>query len=146
MRLRPARPRGAARTAAVAAVLVAGCGGSSGDLMAIERTGPGTLGATQRIVVTGDGRGRCGAAGPVRPIASGAVIEARELERELGPLAERAAAYEGSPGRDRFVARTRAGTVRWTSGVARLPRVLPRAELFYVGTHRELCRARRPGA
>ena len=117
-----------------------GCVGAARDLMAIERTGPGTGGATERIVITGDGRGRCGAAGPSRPLASETVIEARALERALEPLAERAAAYPGpAGGRDRLVARTRAGTVRWVGARPGVPRVLARIELLAVRARRALC-------
>lgn len=137
---RPATGRGAAAAATLA--LAAGCGGTAGDLMAVERAGPPPTGATQRIVVTGDGRARCGARGPLRQLHSATVIEARALERDLGPLAERAASYAGPAGRPRLVARTRAGTVRWVEGAPRLPPVLARTDRFALRVGRALCRPR----
>ena len=144
MTCRPATGRGAGGAAAVAAALAlaAGCGGTAGDLMAVERTGPAPGVASQRIVVTGDGRGRCGARGPLRQLESATVIEARALERDLGPLAERAAGYAGPAGRARLVARTRAGTVRWVEGAPRLPPVLARTDLFALRVGRVLCARR----
>lgn len=138
MSARPARAAAAALSPV--ALLLSGCGGAAGDLMAIERAAPGTRGGPQRIVITGDGRGRCGAGGPARQLASATVIEARAIERELAPLAERAADYTGpAPRGDRFVARSRAGTVRWVGRSPRLPRVLPRAELLHLRVRRALC-------
>lgn len=125
--------------AAVAATLLAACGGSAGDLLAIEVSG-GFDGQTVRLTVTDDGRARCGD-GELRPISSERLIEARDVERELEDLAEEGARFSGDGGaeRRRYVARTHAGTVRWSEGAPALPEVLPRAALLAERLEEELC-------
>lgn len=131
--------RGAAIALAVAlAIVSAGCGGEAGDLLAVETSG-GFEGDAVRLTVTSDGRGRCDA-GELRPLPSERVIDAREIERELTPLAEDGASF-GEPSADRrgFVARMRAGTVRWAEGEPGLPPILPRTVLLARELERELC-------
>lgn len=130
-------------TTAVAAALMAlvtltGCGGSAGDLIAIEVSG-GLAGEAVRLTVTADGRGRCGE-GELRRLPSERLIEARAVERELAGLAEDGPSF-GEPGGDRreYVARTRAGTVRWIEGSLGLPPVLPRTVLLERALERDLC-------
>lgn len=124
----------------VLALLLAGCGGTSGDLMAIEVSGGEGQGRTLDIVVANDGRGTCNG-GRERPIPSDVVIEARELERELADLAEEGATYEASGDDQReYVVRTKAGTVRWSEGELGLPEVLPRTQLLALKLDRLLCR------
>lgn len=126
---------------ATAAGLLAGCGGESGDLMAIDVSGGvaadrGPL----AIVVTGDGRGHCND-GPRESIPSELVIEARELERELDDLAQDGASFEGQDAdRASYVLRIKAGTVRWTEGAPGLPKELARAQLYALALDRRLCR------
>ena len=118
---------------AAALALLAACGGSAGDLLAIEVSG-GSQARARTLVVTGDGLGGCGR-GARRPIPSERLIEARAVERDLGELAERGASFaDGGTGAGRrsYVARSRAGTVRWTEGAPGLPAVLPRAALLAV--------------
>ena len=124
--------------AVVLATVFAGCGGEAGDLLAVEISG-GFEGDTVRLTVTSDGRGRCDTS-ELRPLPSDRVIEAREVERELTPLAEEGASF-GDPGADRrgFVARTRAGTVRWVEGERGLPPILPQTVLLARELQRELC-------
>lgn len=122
----------------VLACALAGCGGSAGDLLAIEVSG-GFEDRTVRLTVTSDGRGRCGA-GELRRLTSDRVIEAREVERELEAFAEDGASFGEAIGdRRSYVARTRAGTVRWSEGEPRLPEVLPQAVLLARQLERELC-------
>jgi hypothetical protein len=120
------------------ACALAGCGGSAGDLLAIEVSG-GFEDRTVRLTVTSDGRGRCGTE-ELRGLTSGRVIEAREVERELEALAEEGASFGGGEGdRRSYVARTRAGTVRWSEGEPGLPAVLPQAALLARQLESELC-------
>lgn len=118
--------------------LLAGCGGSPGDLLAVDSSG-GPAGREQRLVIRSDGEGRCNG-GPSKDIGSDALIDARDLERDLAELAERAASYEGDA-RDatNYVARTKDGTVRWEEGADGLPEVLARVQLFALRQGRELC-------
>jgi hypothetical protein len=125
---------------AAAALLAAGCGGEAGDLMAIEVTGGPTRDRPLDIVVAGDGRGSCNDRAS-ETLPSDLLIEARELERELGDLAEDGATL-GRADEDRraYVVRIKAGTVRWTEGTEDLPELLPRAQLLALRLDRLLCR------
>ena len=120
------------------AVALAGCGGSPGDLLSIDVSG-GPAKRKQAIVVGNDGRATCNG-GPSRDIGSEALIDAREIERELGDDAERAAVYESlSPDATKYVARTKDGTVRWDDRARGLPPVLSQIQLFALQQGRALC-------
>jgi hypothetical protein len=122
----------------LAAVVLAGCGGSPGDLIAIDVKG-GPAHRNQSIVVTDNGNASCNRR-PSKDIGSAALIDARELKRDLGDDAGRAAVYESArPGTTSYVARTKDGTVRWDDGVRGLPPVLSKAELFALQQGRKLC-------
>ena len=125
--------------ACTSVALLASCGGSAGDLLALEVSG-GFQSEPVRLVVTEDGRGRCGD-GALEPISSERLIEARDVERELEGLAEEGARFDGRESADgrRYVASTRAGTVRWSEGAAGLPEVLPRAALLAQQLQDDLC-------
>jgi hypothetical protein len=126
--------------ALLAAAALAGCGGSPGDLLAIDVHG-GAAARDQRIVIENNGNATCNG-GPSRDIGSDALIDAREIERDLKDDAARAAVYE--PGNSRgadYVARTKDGTVRWQEGARGLPEVLPRTQLFALQQGRVLCGA-----
>ena len=121
------------------AVAVAGCGGSPGDLIAIEVSG-GAANRDQRIVIRSDGRGSCND-GAAEDIGSDALIQAREIEREIAEHADRAAVFERGSPRDAtsYTARTKDGTVRWRERASGLPPVFPRAQLFALQQGRALC-------
>jgi hypothetical protein len=125
-------------TALAASSLVAGCGGTAGDLLSIRVEG-GPAGATHTVVVTGDGRGSCDR-GPLEPLPSARVIVAREIEREVVDLAKGARAFGSRPGARRYVLMTKDGVVRWSDGTPNLPAALPRAQLLALQLGRELCR------
>ncbi len=122
----------------VLAVALAGCGGSPGDLLAIDVSG-GPANRKQSIVVTDNGHATCnGGAG--KDIGSQALIDAREIERDLSADAERAAVYDSrSPEATRYVARVKDGTVRWDDLARGLPPVLAKAQLFALQQGRVLC-------
>ena len=117
---------------------LAGCGGAAGDLLAFEVSG-GFQGAKTTITVTGDGRGTCDR-GLMRPVDGPTLIEARELQRELAPLASAAREF-GAPGADQrqYVVRMREGSVRWPEGGEDLPPVLGRAVLLERALEQQLC-------
>ena len=132
--------RGAATAlATVAALAAAACGGSAGDLIALEISG-GFEGERVRLTVTQDGRGRCDD-GALVPIPSERLIEAREVERELAGLSGEGESFEAPSGPDRrsYVARTQSGTVSWTEGASGLPPVLPRAALLAQQLREDVC-------
>ena len=117
--------------------LLVGCGGTSGDLIAFEVTG-GRGPVTSRLVLTSDGRGRCGE-GDLRTISNDRLIEARAVERDLTDLATAGREFAGGD-EPRFVARTKVGIVRWGQGAEGLPETLPRAARLALLLERELCR------
>jgi hypothetical protein len=115
-----------------------GCGGSPGDLLSIDVSG-GPANRKQSIVVQDDGQAKCNG-GPSKDIGSQALIDAREIERELGDYAERAAVYEStSADATHYVARTKDGAVRWDDRARGLPGVLAKAQLFALQQGRVLC-------
>jgi hypothetical protein len=123
----------------IAAAALGGCGGSPGDLIAIEVTG-GAANREQQIVVRSDGHASCNG-GPTKDIGSDALIRAREIERDLADHAEQAAVYERGAPRDAitYAARTKDGTARWRERAQGLPPVFPRAQLFALQQGRALC-------
>jgi uncharacterized protein YceK len=127
-----------ALAAAAAAVVLAGCGTATEDLMAIERSYPVT-GVHVRIRVTNDSRGSCGA-GPLKPLPSQMLLDARGVKRALRPLARRGASFT-RPRADRssYAFRSFDGTVHWTEGAGGPP-ALARAALLELRLERRLCR------
>jgi hypothetical protein len=93
--------RRARRVAAVgcawvaAAAALAGCGGEAHDLFVVQRDGS-VPGASLALRVTDDGRASCNR-GPLVDITSAQLIDARELQRDLAPIAARRLAL--APGR-----------------------------------------------
>jgi hypothetical protein len=79
--------RAAAAGLAAAALLLAGCGSEAHDLFLVQRGGQ-VPGARLALRVTDDGRASCNR-GPLVDITSAQLIAARELQRDLEPLAKR---------------------------------------------------------
>ncbi len=119
-------------------VPLGGCGGTAGDLIAIEVSG-GFEPRAVEVTVTGDGRARCGR-GPLEPLPGELLLDARELERQLSPLAEDARSF-GEAGGDRraYNARMGAGAVRWVEGGPDLPPALGEAVVLQRALEREIC-------
>ena len=90
------RARAAAALAAVAALAIAGCGGEAHDLFLVQRAGS-IPGARLALRVTDDGRASCNRR-PLVDITSAQLIDAREIERDLEPLARRRFALRPGPG------------------------------------------------
>jgi hypothetical protein len=72
---------------ALAAPALAGCGTEGHDLFVVERAGT-IPGAGLQLRVTDDGRASCNRR-PLVDITSAQLIAAREIERDLEPLAKR---------------------------------------------------------
>ena len=131
--------RALAAAAVAVAVLVAGCGGSPGDLIELEQNVSGA--ARQNIVIQNNGEAACNK-GKEQDIGSKALLDARELERDLGDLADNAAVFEAPAGTQdvrSYVARMAKGTVRWQDNAPRLPPVLAKAQLMTLQLARKLC-------
>jgi hypothetical protein len=119
-------------------VLLAGCGGSPGDLIELEQD---VAGVRQNIVIEDNGEASCNRGKP-KDIGSKALLDARELTRDLGDLADRAAVFEAPSGEQdvrSYIARMKKGTVRWQDRAPRLPPVLAKAQLMTLQLARELC-------
>lgn len=126
------------RLACALALLLAGCGGSAGDLLSITVSG-GPSPARHTMVVTGDGRGSCDR-GTLQQLPGDRVIDARELEKDVGDLARRSATYPPArAGARHYTLRTKDGTVEWSEGSASLPPELPRAQLLALQLEHILC-------
>jgi hypothetical protein len=120
------------------AVALAGCGGAPGDLLAVDVNG-GPAKRRQAIVVTDNGHASCNGRAS-QDIGSDALIDAREITRDLGKDAERAAVYDSrSPEATRYVVRIKKGIVRWDDRARGLPSVLSKAQLFALQQGRRLC-------
>jgi hypothetical protein len=121
-----------------ATLLVSGCGGSAGDVLAIEVSG-GSLGAKQTLVVTADGRGSCDQ-GKLRGIANDQLLAAQAVARDAKTLAEAGSVYTASrAGARQYLLRLPQGNVQWTEGRPGIPGVLARAQLLALQLGRVLC-------
>jgi hypothetical protein len=91
------RPRAIAAVLAVAgAAVVGGCGSEAHDLFLVQRAGT-VPGAGLALRITDDGRASCNR-GPLVDITSGQLIDAREIARDLEPLALRGVSLGAQPG------------------------------------------------
>lgn len=125
---------------ALVAALPAGCGGSAGDLLAIEVSGGPAGTARQTMVVTEDGHASCNR-GPQHRITSKQLIDAREVEREATDLAGEGTDLQTTRrGARQYVLRIKEGTVRFTEGPG-LPPELAKAALFALRLGRAVCGA-----
>lgn len=88
--------RGAVVACAVAVAAPAGCGGQAADLFLVERNGD-VPGAKLALRVTDDGRASCNR-GPLVDITSAQLIQAREIARDLTPLANRGVSLPAGSG------------------------------------------------
>lgn len=123
--------------AALVALLMAGCGGDPGELLTVSTSGGG--GDNHRLVVTGDGRGRCDH-GDLRTLPSSHVLDAREVERELkDPAKQRATFMSGPPGARRYVFSTNDGLVSFVEGARGAPPVVPKGIALVQELKRDLC-------
>jgi hypothetical protein len=129
----------AAAAAAAAVAVLAGCGSGTADLMAVHVTG-GFVGEDYELRVTDDGRGSCG--GPLRPLPSQTVLDAREVKRDMRPFARRGATLPTAGGDlHHYEFRSFDGVVRWDEGRP-LPPAIGRATALTLRLKRALCRAR----
>jgi hypothetical protein len=118
---------------------LAGCGTGTADLLAIRVTG-GFAGVDDNIRVTDDGRASCNRR-PLAQLPSQTVLDAREVKRNLRPLARRGASFPAAAGADlrHYELRSFDGVVRWDEGQPLPPR-LGRATLLALRLERSLCR------
>ena len=82
--------------AALATVMLAGCGSPASDIFEVERSGS-IPGADLRIVVADDGTVRCNGGAP-KNMGDPRLLDARELGRELADTARGGRALHAGPG------------------------------------------------
>jgi hypothetical protein len=127
-----------AAVAVLACAAVAGCGGTSGDILGLGMSG-GPVKQTDHMHVTEDGRGSCNKK-PLHTLSSSTVIKARTLVRDAKDLAKTGASFgQPAPGLRNFELRTPDGTVTWVENAPKLPLVLSDAELLTLQLSRQLC-------
>lgn len=129
---------GALAGAGAGALLVAGCGTPGRDLMVVQRSGslPGA-GLSMRVI--DDGVVTCD--GVRYDMTSEQVIAARELERELEPVARSGLRLPPRPGSTmRYRIRTKDGTVAFADTSGGQPRVFFEAALLVRRLARDACR------
>ena len=108
--------------------------------MAIEVSGGKARGGDLDIVIASDGRATCNDS-PKETIPSDLLIDARELERDLGDLADEGATFRTGDGdRREYVVRIDNGTVRWAEGEEGLSEELPQTQLLTLRLDRAVCR------
>lgn len=98
--------------AATGAATAVGCGGTAGDLLAVDRSGD-VPGAELRVVIGDGGLVRCNEGEEIR-LPEKLLLEAREIERDLEAPAEEQLSLEPGPGSIlRYDVETPTGTVRF---------------------------------
>jgi hypothetical protein len=130
--------------AAAVMVLAAGCGAGAParDLFLVQRSGA-IPGARLALRVTDDGRASCNR-GPLVDITSAQLIAAREIERDLEPLAKRGFALAPGPASVlRYRVRLEDGSVRFADDSRGQPPALFRLAKLTRDVARGSCRLAR---
>ena len=126
-----------ALAAGVAAALLAGCGNrTSPDLFRLDRGG-GVPGARLSLRVSDDGRVRCNG-GERRRLPDDALLDAREIARELGEVAPRTLA-PGPRSVLSYRLRLEEGTVRFSDSSRGQTKQMFLAQAFTRRVAREVC-------
>jgi hypothetical protein len=114
------RPRPLALCLIAAAVLLAGCGGTTGDDFLLQRFGEGP-GARLSLVVGDSGTVSCNR-GKSRELPSARLLDARTFTREVSDDATARKRYPARPGSIlRYRIKTQDGTVTWADTSRPLP-------------------------
>jgi hypothetical protein len=122
----------------VLAVALAGCGGASADLFAIDRTGDGP-GARFRVVVNDGGTLSCDS-GKSREMPPEMLLEARDVQRELAVPAEEGLVLGPEPGSVlQYDVQTPDGRVQFADNSRGRPPVLDRVVVLVRQAATEVC-------
>jgi hypothetical protein len=128
--------------ASLSAAAITGCGSPSADLFAVNRSGS-IAGARLQMVVSDGGTVRCNSAKPVK-LTNDQLLDARELQRELKPAAERHLELPARPGSImRYRVKTPDGTLRFADNSTGTRAALARMTLFTREVARQRCRLAR---
>jgi hypothetical protein len=119
------------------AVALAGCGGGSADLFAVNRTGS-VPGARLSLVVNDGGTVSCN--GKEHPLPDQQLLKARDLARQLGDQAQLHLVLPPGPNSVlAYQVRLQAGTVRFADSSADLPPDFTALELFTKDVAEDVC-------
>lgn len=122
---------------AAAALLAAGCGGSSPDLFEVTRSGEDPN-ADLRLLVSDSGTVTCGDV--TRPLDSERLLTARSLARDLAPQAALDIELEPGPGAQlRYRVRMEDGTVAFSDTSRGRPRTFDRLVAFTADVAEQVC-------
>ncbi|MGI9099718.1 MAG: hypothetical protein ACR2H2_14725 [Solirubrobacteraceae bacterium] len=135
------RPHARALAAATLVLAVGACGTPSPDLFVVHRDG--TVPGAKLDLLVSDTTARCNR-GPVRPLTSDQILEARDITKDLLDVQSGAVAVPPSPPAQifRFSVRTEDGTLRYADATQR-PQVLPRLSRFVRRVAIDVCGLRR---
>jgi hypothetical protein len=124
--------------AVLCAALVAGCGGSPGDILGLGISG-GEQRQAVRMHVEENGRASCNK-NTLHQLPSSQILDARNIVRDAKPFTKVGAHFGSpSPNQRTFELRTPDGTVDWTEAAVGVPPVLSQAELLALEMERQLC-------
>lgn len=118
--------------------LVAGCGGESGDLFAVERSGD-VPGAKLRLIVDDGGTLTCNDAKP-RPLPAKLLLDARSIATDIVEPAQHS--LNLAPGAQsvlQYVVRTPNGTVRFADDSRGQPPVTQQVAYFTRRAAQQVC-------
>jgi len=124
--------------ACAAALAAAGCGGDTGDLFAVERSGD-IPGAKLRLIVDDGGELTCNDDKP-KAMPDKLLLQARAIATDIENSAQHSLALEPGPQSVlQYVVRTPDGTVRFADDSPHQPDVLPRLAYFTRQAAQQVC-------
>lgn len=119
-------------------VLIAGCGGESGDLFAVERSGS-VPGAQLRLIVDDGGTLTCNDE-PPKPLPDKLLLDARSIATDIEEPAQESMNLEARPQSVlRYVVHTPDGTVRFADNSRGQPEVTQRLAYFTRQAAQQVC-------
>lgn len=127
-----------AALAGLCAALLAGCGGSPGDILGLGISG-GPQREPVRMHVEENGRASCNSK-PLHQLSSSQLLDARNIVRDAKPFTKSGTNFGGpTPGQRSFQLRTPDGSVNWNEAAVGIPPVLSQAEELALQMQRQLC-------
>jgi hypothetical protein len=121
----------------VLCILLAGCGGPSGDLFEVQRSGSDRA-ANLTLVVSDDGFVTCD--GAKKTLPPNLLLRARQLTRDMSPQAELNLALPAGPGTVlTYKARMAAGTITFADTSRPLPQSFTELTVYTKDVAEQVC-------